>query len=541
MYHDSKLWIAGAAAQGICLRGEKANRHGLIAGATGTGKTITLKVMAESFSDAGVPVFLADVKGDLAGMTAPGADTEDMRGRIARFGITGWEYRRYPTRFWDVYGESGHPVRTTVSEMGPMLLSRVLGLNDTQAGVLNIAFRAADENGLLLLDLKDLKAVLRYVSENAKELSAEYGNIAPQSVNTIVRALLTLEDQGGDRFFGEPALSVKDWIQTTYDGRGWINILDCVKLFQNPALYSTFLLWMLSELYEVLPEAGDLTKPKIVFFFDEAHLLFDDAPKALLQKIEQVVRLIRSKGVGVYFITQNPGDVPDEILAQLGNRVQHALRAYSPAEQKKVRAAADTFRPNPAFKTADAIMELATGEALVSFLQEDGSPAPVERAFILPPQSRMGGITPAERAEAMAGDGVGDRYDAPVDRESAYELLTARAQQAQADETAAAQQQAEEKEALARQKLDEKEALARQKEADRLSARRSKTAERIAVSAAGGAARSILSSTLRRPVTKKQSIGERAINSAFNSALSGVGREVSASLIRGLFGNLRSR
>ena len=552
MYHDGKLWIAGGAADSLCLRAEKANRHGLIAGATGTGKTITLKVMAESFSDAGVPVFLADVKGDLAGMTAPGVDSADMQERIGRFGITGWEYRRYPTRFWDVYGEGGHSVRTTISEMGPLLLSRVLGLNDTQAGVLNIAFRAADENGLLLLDIKDLKAMLRFLTDNAKTLSAEYGNIAPQSVNAITRALLTLEDQGGDIFFGEPALNVRDWIQTTYDGRGWINVLDCVKLFQNPALYSTFLLWLLSELYEALPEAGDLTKPRIVFFFDEAHLLFDDAPKALLQKIEQVVRLIRSKGVGVYFITQSPGDIPDDILAQLGNRVQHALRAYSPAEQKKVRAAADTFRPNPAFKTADAIMELATGEALVSFLAEDGSPAPVQRAFVLPPQSRMGSVSADERRDAMAGDGVGDRYDTPVDRESAYELLTARAQQTASDAAALEEQKAsekealaqkklEEKETLARQKLEEKEALAQQKAEEKRKAQLTKKVERIAVSAASGATRSVISSTIRRSTSRNQSIGTRAFNSAFNSAVNGVGREISSSLVRGLFGTLKGR
>jgi DNA helicase HerA-like ATPase len=553
MYQDGKLWIARSVnGDKICIEPDKANRHGLIAGATGTGKTVTLKVLAESFSDMGVPVFLADVKGDLAGMVAPGRDTEDMQKRIVRFGIEDWKYQSYPTRFWDVYGEGGHPIRTTISDMGPLLLARVLGLNETQTGVLNIAFRVADENGLLLLDLKDLKAMLRLISEQAKQLSLEYGNIAPQSVSAIIRSLVSLEDQGGDLFFGEPAFEVKDWMQTTYDGRGWINILHCVKLFQHPALYSTFLLWMLSELYENLPEAGDLTKPKIVFFFDEAHLLFDEAPKALLQKIELIVRLVRSKGVGVYFITQSPTDLPGDILAQLGNRVQHALRAYTPAEQKKVKSAAETFRPNPAFKTLDAIMELGTGEALVSFLSADGSPMAVERSFILPPQSRMGSISDEERMNAIAGDGIGDRYDTPVDRESAYEILAARAEEEeaalereqeekQAAKEAAEAQKAAEKEALAAQKAAEKEAAAAQKAADKKKGQVLKKAERLTSNAAKSATTSIISSTIRRPTGKNQGIGKRAANSAFNSIINGVGREISGSIVRGIFGTLTKR
>ena len=564
MYQNGMLWIAaGENGKKICLEPAKANRHGLVAGATGTGKTVTLKVMAESFSEAGVPVFLADVKGDLAGMVKMGTSNANVESRVQRFRIEDWSYRAYPTRFWDVYGEKGHPLRTTISEMGPLLLSRVLDLNQTQTGILNIAFRVADENGLLLLDVKDLRAILGFISENAKELSAEYGNITPQSVNTILRNLLYLEDQGGNVFFGEPAFDVRDWLETTYDGRGWINILHCVKLFQSPKLYSTFLLWMLSELYENLPEAGDLSKPKVVFFFDEAHLLFDDAPKILLQKIEQVVRLVRSKGVGVYFVTQSPTDIPGDILAQLGNRVQHALRAYTPAEQKKVRAAADTFRANPEFRTLDAIMELATGEALISFLGDDGAPTPVERAWILPPQSHMGSIEDSEREDALRRDGIGARYDEMVDRESAYELLAKRAEESAreyeeylaelerqkqeemqriAEEKAElARQKAAEKEALAQQKAEEKAKAALEREKQKKSNQRVNKVQRIATTAASSATRSIISNTIRRPVSKKQGIATNALNSAFNSTVNGIGREISGSLIRGIFGTFKKR
>lgn len=400
-----------------------ANRHGLIAGATGTGKTITLKVMAESFSDMGVPVFMADVKGDLSGMCVPGVDSESMQKRIEKFGLPeyGFTYHEYPTAFWDVYGERGCPVRTTLSEMGPLLLSHVMGLNDTQTGIMEILFKVADDEQMLLLDLKDLRAMLNYVDEHSAELKTEYGNITSQSVGAIMRGLLALEQQGGDQFFGEPALDMKDWMRTDANGHGYINILNCVKLFQNPALYSTFLLWMLSELYEMLPEAGDADKPKMIFYFDEAHLLFEDAPKPLLQKVEQIVRLIRSKGVGIYFISQKPTDIPDDILAQLGNRIQHGLHAYSPAEQKAVKAAADSFPVNPDFDTKEAIMGLGTGEAVVSFLDEHGTPQMAQRTFILPPQSLMGNAPEETFQSVWKTSEMSTKYSQMVDRESAFE------------------------------------------------------------------------------------------------------------------------
>ncbi|MEG1426393.1 MAG: helicase HerA-like domain-containing protein, partial [Oscillospiraceae bacterium] len=390
MFKDNKVWMAHDGER-IYMEPKMGNRHGFIGGATGTGKTITLKVMAESFSDMGVPVFLADIKGDLSGMCQPGLDNAGMQKRIEKFGMDGFVYQSYPTRFWEVFGESGHPVRTTITEMGPLLLSRLMGLNDTQEGVLTIAFHIADDQQLLLLDLKDLHSMLTFVAENAKEYSTKYGNVSAQTVGAIQRALLTLEDQGAASFFGEPALDINDWMQCE-NGRGVINILHCVKLINSPALYGTFMLWLLSELFEKLPEAGDAEKPKMVFFFDEAHLLFNDAPKALLEKIEQVVKLIRSKGIGVYFITQNPSDVPDGVLSQLGNRVQHALHAYTPADQKAVKVASESFRANPAFHTEDVIGELGIGEALVSFLDIEGRPSVVAQAHILPPQSLMGEI-----------------------------------------------------------------------------------------------------------------------------------------------------
>lgn len=379
MYKDKKIWLA-QSDKNLFLLPNMANRHGLIAGATGTGKTITMKVMAESFSDMGVPVFMADVKGDVSGMCVPGADSADMRGRIERFGIEGFEYKSYPTRFWDIFGEQGHPVRVTISDMGPVLLARLLGLTDVQAGVLNIVFKVADEHGLLLLDMKDLRAMLQFVGDNRAEFTTQYGNVSAASIGAIQRALLAFEDEGGEIFFGEPALDIRDWMRTDADGRGYINILSSARLIQSPKVYGTFLLWMLTELFERLPEVGDLEKPRMIFFFDEAHLLFSDAPKALVQKIVQVVKLIRSKGVGVYFVTQSPSDIPDDVLAQLSNRVQHALRAYTPAEQKSVRAAARAFRVNPAFDTEQTLMELGVGEALVSFLDTDGVPGVVERA-----------------------------------------------------------------------------------------------------------------------------------------------------------------
>ncbi|MBQ3156084.1 MAG: DUF853 family protein [Clostridia bacterium] len=424
MLYENKIWV-GTGEQPVFLLPQMANRHGLIAGATGTGKTVSLKVLAEGFSNMGVPVFLADIKGDLAGMVEVGQHNDSIARRLMNCGVPSFEYCDFPAVFWDVYGEKGHPIRATVSEMGPTLLARMLGLNETQTGVLSILFRIADDEGMLLLDLKDLKAMLAYIGENARDYTLDYGNISTATVGAIQRAVGVLEDEGGDLFFGEPALDIADWMQLSADGKGVINILAAEKLFQRPKMYSTFLLWMLSELYELLPEAGDLDKPRMVFFFDEAHLLFNDCPAALLEKLEQVVRLIRSKAVGVYFITQNPCDIPMSVLGQLGNRIQHALRAYTPLDQKAVRTAAQTFRANPAFDTEEAITTLKTGEALVSFLDEDGAPGVVERATILPPQSSMNAISEEVRAEELRTSCFAGVYDEPVDRQSAYEQLAA--------------------------------------------------------------------------------------------------------------------
>ena len=439
--NDNGLYVAHGPNGPISICGKMANRHGLIAGATGTGKTVTLQVLAETFCQAGVPCFMADMKGDLSGISQAGTMSGFIEKRCAEFGIENPQFQDCPVRFFDVFGEQGHPMRTTVSNMGPQLLGRLLGLNETQEGVLNIVFRVADERGLLLLDMKDLRAMLNYVSEHAAEYTSTYGNVSAASVGAIQRALLTLDSQGADKFFGEPAFDIYDLLQCER-GKGVMNVLAADKLMLNPKLYSTFLLWLLSDLYAQLPEVGDMELPKLVFFFDEAHTLFDDTPKALVDKIEQVVRLIRSKGVGVYFITQNPSDIPDSILGQLGNRVQHALRAYTPKDQKAVRAAAETFRANPAFKTEDAILELATGEALVSFLDEKGAPKMVERAKILFPLSQIGAITAQQRDQAVKGSRIYGRYDNMVDRESAFEVLLAESEKAQkeAQEAAAATQ-----------------------------------------------------------------------------------------------------
>lgn len=404
-----------------------ANRHGLIAGATGTGKTVTLKVLAEGFSKAGVPVFMADVKGDLAGISQAGATNDKIAERVKTLGITPPAFQSFPVMFWDLFGEQGHPVRTTVSELGPMLLSRLLQLNEVQSGVLQIVFKVADDNGLLLLDLKDLRAVLQHVGENAKDYTIQYGNVSTASIGAIQRGILALSEQGGEAFFGEPALDIQDLIQTDTDGRGFINILASDKLLLSPMLYSTFLLWLLSELFEELPEVGDVEKPKLVFFFDEAHLLFDDAPKSLVDKIEQVVRLIRSKGVGVYFVSQSPLDITDTVLGQLGNRVQHALRAFTPRDQKAVRAAAETFRNEGPMDVEEIIGQLAIGEALVSFLDDKGSPTSVQRVLIAPPASRIGPVTVQERQATMTKSLVANHYEKSVDRESAFELLKSRA------------------------------------------------------------------------------------------------------------------
>ena len=421
---DEKIFIGKGEARAWLTLG-LANRHGLVTGATGTGKTVSLQVMAEGFARAGVPVFAADIKGDLSGISEVGEPKDFILKRATDMGLK-FQPDQFSTIFWDVFGEQGHPVRATVSEMGPLLLSRMMDLNDVAEGVLNIAFRVADEQGLLLLDMKDLRAILSYIAEHAADLTTQYGNVSKQTVGTIQRQLLVLENQGGARFFGEPALSLNDFMRTDSDGRGMINILVADKLMQSPRLYATFLLWMLSELFEELPEAGDPPKPKLVFFFDEAHLLFNDAPKVLMDKIEQVVRLIRSKGVGVYFVTQNPIDVPDKVLAQLGNRVQHALRAFTPRDQKAVAAAAQTFRPNPKLDTAQVIMELGKGEALVSFLEGNGTPAMVERIMVRPPTARIGPITPEERKAIIDKSPVKGKYDTTIDSESAYEILQKR-------------------------------------------------------------------------------------------------------------------
>ncbi|NLH81416.1 MAG: DUF853 domain-containing protein [Phyllobacteriaceae bacterium] len=419
---DGGVWL-GKSVEDEWLELKLANRHGLITGATGTGKTVSLQVLAEGLAEAGVSVFAADVKGDLSGIGAKGEEKDWIAKRCTDIGFADWEPKRFTTVYWDVFGVQGHPVRATISEMGPLLLSRLMGLNDVQEGVLNIVFKLADEEGLLLLDLKDLRAVLGHVAERADELTVDYGNVSKASVGAIQRQLLVLEQQGGDAFFGEPALAIADLMATDAQGRGRVNILAADDLMPNPRLYSTFLLWLLSELFEELPEIGDAEKPKLVFFFDEAHLLFDEAPPALLQKIEQVVRLIRSKGVGVYFVTQNPLDVPDSVSAQLGNRVQHALRAFTPREQKAVRAAAETFRQNPAFSTAEAITELAVGEALVSMLHGKGVPSIVQRTFVRPPEARVGPLKPDERATLVNTSPLAGKYDEAVDRESAFEKL----------------------------------------------------------------------------------------------------------------------
>jgi DNA helicase HerA-like ATPase len=476
---DDQLGIFIGAAPGgepQRLLLSRANRHGLIAGATGTGKTVTLQGLAESFSAAGVPVFVADVKGDLAGMAMPGSPTAPahaaLTARAAELGLQGYTYSDNPAVFWDLYGEQGHPIRTTVSEMGPLLLARLMNLNETQEGVLSIAFRVADEEGLLLLNLDDLQALLVNLAERAGELTAEYGNVTKPSIGAIQRQLLQLESQGGDRFFGEPALEIADLMKVDELGRGFVNVLAADKLMASPRLYATFLLWLLSELFEELPEVGDVDKPKLVFFFDEAHLLFDDAPEALLEKVEQVVRLIRSKGVGIYFITQNPIDIPEKVAGQLGNRVQHALRAYTPRDQRAIRAAAKTFRINPKLDVATAITELRVGEGLVSLLQADGSPTPVERVLIKPPRSRLGPLTAKERAVIQSISPVAGKYDSAVDRESAEEILKARGEAAAAAVAAEKAQAAEEKAAAERAKQEARDRAAFEREKARLERQR---------------------------------------------------------------------
>ncbi len=473
MYTDGKLYIGLADGKRVCMEPAMANRHGLIAGATGTGKTITMKVLAESFSDAGVPVFLCDVKGDVSGICEPGASNAGMEKRIDKFGIRDvFEYKGYPTCFWDIYQKGGHPVRATISDMGPEIISRLLGLTEIQEGVLNIIFKIAEDKELTITDLKDLRLTINYVSERKNEYTTTYGNMSTQSLGAIVRAILPLETQGGDLFFGEPDLDIHDWIRCDENGKGYINLFNCTELVQNPKLYAAFMLWMMSELFEELPEAGDADKPKIVFFFDEAHLLFSDAPKVLVQKVEQLVKLIRSKGVGIYFVTQSPSDIPDSVLSQLSNRVQHALRAYTPAEQKAVRAAAQAFRANPAFKTEEAILELGVGEALTSFLNEKGVPEMVERTSIICPQSLMSACSQKARKIAMAVDEM-DKYDKAVDAVSAYETLTDARESEKKQAEEAAVKAKEEKEKEAERKKKEKEDAAKKE-------KKTKEKERVA-------------------------------------------------------------
>ena len=572
MYKGKKIWLAKSDKE-LYLLPQMANRHGLIAGATGTGKTITMKVMAESFSDMGVPVFMADVKGDLSGMCRRGKDSDDMRARIERFGIEGFEYRAYPTRFWDIFGENGIPVRVSVSEMGPVLLSRLLGLTEVQQGVLNIVFRAADDNDLLLIDLKDLRAMVQFVGDNRAEFTTMYGNVSTASIGAIQRALLAFEDEGGALFFGEPSLNIKDWMRTDMDGRGYINILSSQKLIQSPTVYGTFLLWMLTELFEKLPEVGDLDKPRMIFFFDEAHLLFSDCPKALIQKIVQVVKLIRSKGVGVYFISQSPSDIPNDVLAQLSNRVQHALRAYTPAEQKAVRAAASAFRANKSFDTEEALMELGVGEALVSFLDEKGIPTVVERARILPPQSLMGPAEDGAIEKSVAADEFDLKYRDSIDRESAYEIITAaneelERQRVEAEEAAATEKQRLKEEAAAEKQRQKEEAAAEkarlkeeaaaeklrlkeeaaaekarlkeeaaaEKAREKEAAAKKKVAQRAVTNAASSVASSLSTNLVNSVLGGRQKSASAIAGQAAKSALSSVARSGSTAIIRGLFG-----
>lgn len=522
MYYDGKIWVGNSGDEKIYIYPKMANRHGLIAGATGTGKTVTLKVLAESFSDAGVPVFLADVKGDLAGMCMMGQESDSVKKRVETMGLAeaGFDFSAYPTTYWDIYGEKGMPLRATISEMGPLLLSRILDLNETQSDILTIIFKIADDEGLLLLDTKDLKSMIQYVSDHVKDYAMEYGNMAKQSLAAILRSVVALEAEGGDKFFGEPAVSIADWLCTDCSGKGAIQVLDCQKLIQNPTMYSTFLLWMMAELFETLPEAGDRPKPKMVFFFDEAHLLFDNASKTLLNKIEQVVKLIRSKGVGIYFITQNPADIPDDVLGQLGNKVQHALHAYTPKEQKGAKAAAQSFRENPEFDTYEVLSQLGIGEALVSVLDEEGIPTVVKQCKILPPQSQMGALEDETRKSEILNNLLYTKYTQELDRESAYELLTKKVA-VEAEEAAEAKAaQAEEKQRLkaeeAAKKAEEKEKEAKEKQVKR-------AVKSVASSATG---------TIGREIGK--TIGN-SVGGSFGKRLGG---NVGASLGRGLLSTL---
>lgn len=544
MLQNDKIWMAQGENPCYLLLNQ-ANRHGLIAGASGTGKTVTLKVMAEGFSQAGVPVFMADVKGDVTGMCQAGVDSENMQKRIAKFGLEGFTYQGCPARFWDMDGANGIPVRVTVSDMGPVLLSRLLGLTKVQEGVLNIVFRIADDRQMLLIDMKDLRSMLNYVSEHAKEYTTTYGNVSSQSVGAILRALIAIEDQGGDVFFGEPALELADWFACDPSGQGYVNILNAARIIQQPQIYSMFLLWMLSDLFEKLPEVGDLDKSKFVFFFDEAHLLFKDMPTELLSKIIQVVKLIRSKGVGVYFITQSPSDIPGEVLAQLSNRVQHGLRAYTPAEQKAVKAAAEAFRANPNFKSEDAIMELGTGEALVSFLDADGKPSIVENAKVLPPQCLMAAASDEAKSAVIQGQAsLMAKYGDAIDRESAFEMI-----QDEREQNAAAEELARERAEFEAQKAEfakqqEEAKKAAEKEAERQQKAAEKEAERQARAAEREAERQVRAAEREAERQAKAAERERqkqkdAVARVTTSILGSAGRTAANQIVRGLFGTRR--
>ena len=536
------LYVAHSENGPISLVGKMACRHGLIAGATGTGKTVTLQVLAETFCQAGVPCFMADMKGDLSGISQPGKLSGFIEKRMPEFGIADPQFQSCPVRFFDIFGEQGHPMRSTISRMGPEMLGRLMDLNETQTGVLHIVFKIADDNGLLLIDLKDLRAMLNFVGQNAAEYTTQYGNVTSASVGAIQRALLSLENQGADKFFGEPDFDIYDLLQCE-GGKGIMNVLAADKLMLQPKLYSTFLLWLLSELYVTLPEVGEMDLPKLVFFFDEAHMLFEGTSKALTDKIEQVIRLIRSKGVGIYFITQSPTDIPSDILGQLGNRVQHALRAYSPQDQKAVKVAADTFRPNPAFKTYDTLLELGTGEALVSFLDEKGTPAIVERAKILFPLSQIGAITPDQRADLIKRSRLFGRYDHPIDRESAYELITAataEAERQKAEMEAAAEA---EKQAAIQAKADAKAAKEAEKAAKEASKKKSggiasKVLKSVLTAvtgvAAAAAADAVTAKVTGKKTNSKTSTGEKMVKRATKSATTTVTKE----LTRSILGNL---
>jgi len=523
---EQGLYVAHCEDGALSIQSKMANRHGLIAGATGTGKTVSLQVLAETFSQIGVPCFMADMKGDLSGISQAGKLSGFIEKRLPEFGIENPEFQACPVRFYDVYGEQGHPIRATVSQMGPQLLSRLLGLNDTQDGVLNIVFRIADERGLMIIDLKDLRAMLEYVSKHAKEYTMKYGNVSTASIGAIQRALLQLEAQGADKFLGEPSFDIYDLIQTE-NGKGVMSVLAADKLMMQPKLYSTFLLWLLSELYSTLPEVGDLDKPKLVFFFDEAHTLFEDTSKALIDKIEQVIRLIRSKGVGIYFVTQYPTDIPDNILGQLGNRIQHALRAYTPKDQKAVRTAADTFRANPNFKTDEAIMNLETGEALVSFLDEKGAPGIVQRAKVLFPLSQIGAVTEGQRLDIIKQSRIYGKYDTPVDNESAFEILIKEAEEALAVQEA-------EKQAIEEAKQEEKE----EKKSSKKQGVLGKVIKAIITAVTGTlatAAGTAISNKVTGKKTKsKTSTKEKVIKNTTSAATRTITREIS----RDILGNI---